>query len=159
MLEEKECLELLKLLSRYDLLLEQLQKSMSEGFSQLGRANYHNKDSLRGRYGRDYWDESYEGQLIVQAGKELSVKLRTEPTQEPLENVSSLRRRGEKARPDKTVSNARNPISMFGGALSIPSSLRQSQSNFKSSIPLIVELINCRRRIERLITTSGRSIN
>ncbi|AQZ11175.1 VMA22 (YHR060W) [Zygosaccharomyces parabailii] len=157
MLEEEDLLELLKLLSLYDLLLEQLQKSLSEGFSLLGRANYHNKDSLRGRYGRDYWDESYEGQLMVKSGKELMISRRMGQggTQETPKEEKSLRRRCEKPISIENTPKPRDPIYMFGGVLSTPTSLRQSQSHFKSSIPLMTELLNCRRRIEKLITTRG----
>ena len=164
MLQEKDHLELLKLLARYDTLLEQLQRTMSEGFSQLGRANYHNKDSLRGRYGSDYWDESYEGHLRVRLGEnELSIIHQEERESAPKEQLQvekSLRRRGgEKSKSAATSRKKKDPITMFGGALSTPLSLRHSQSHFKGSICLMVELINCRRRIELIVTTSERPIN
>ena len=163
MLQEKDHLELLKLLARYDTLLEQLQRTIGEGFSQLVRANYHNKDSLRGRYGSDYWDKSYEGHLRVQLGeKELSIRRQEESDSTPkeeLQDEKSLRRRGgEKTESTANPRKKKDPITMFGGALSTPMSLRQSQSHFKGSIPLMAELINCRRRIELIITTSEKPI-
>lgn len=159
MLQEKDHLELLKLLARYDTLLEQLQRTMSEGFSQLGRANYHNKDSLRGRYGSDYWNNSYEGHLRAQIDENGvsigQVEGREYTSKEVLEDEKFLRRRGaEKSK--RNINLQKDPITMFGGALSTPTSLRQSQSHFKGSIPLMVELINCRRRIESIATTSER---
>lgn len=160
MLQEKDHLELLRLLARYDALLEQLQKTMSEGFGQLSRANYHNKDSLRGRYGSDYWDKSYDGHLRVELnGNELHIKRQDEkkpvPKEEPQDEKCLRRRGGEKSK-STTNSQKKDPIAMFGGALSTPISLRQSQSHFKGSIPLMAELINCRRRIEVIVTTSER---
>ncbi|KAK5781656.1 Vma22p PWA37_004552 [Arxiozyma heterogenica] len=60
-------LTLLEQLSQYDFELEQLSKCFADGFNQLSRANYYNKDSLFGsNYGSIYYDMNYEGQLYVQ---------------------------------------------------------------------------------------------
>lgn len=42
---------------------------------------------------------------------------------------------------------------MFGGVLSVPSSLRQSQTSFKGCIPLIAQLINYKNEILTLVET------
>lgn len=162
--EDQKHMDLLQLLSRYDFLLEQLQKSMSDGFNNLCRANYHNKDSLRGRYGMDYWDETYEGQLITEidvGGKLNIVKRRTREEQGENDNVGTdkegeeyereLRKRNCDSKKQKAkLARSDDPLRMFGGALSIPTSLRQCQTNFKGGIPLIEELTNCKRDIQRL---------
>lgn len=158
-----EYLNLVELLFKYDELLEQLQTCMSEGYTNLGRANYHNKDSLRGRYGRDYWDELYIGELIVTYSKEdsqytISKKVPEdddahEVTDKDNSNDSKIRNRNKvnenKKEKEKKIVN-KNPISMFGGVLSIPSSLRQCQTNFKGCVPLFSELINCQNDIKKL---------
>lgn len=167
MFQEQDHLELLKLLSRYDALLEQLQSTMSEGFSQLGRANYHNKDSLRGRYGKDYWDESYEGHVRIQVvnGDKLRIKNQEEepiPDIRDFQHEKTLKRRGRDEQPHSTAKSQqkrKDPITMFGGTLSTPLSLRQSQSHFKGSVSLMIELINCKRRIELIVTSERPIIN
>ncbi|CCH58100.1 hypothetical protein TBLA_0A03000 [Henningerozyma blattae CBS 6284] len=58
-------LELLKKLNDYDQSLDILQSNFKDGMYHLSRANYHNKDSLRGNYGEDYWDNTYEGHFTV----------------------------------------------------------------------------------------------
>lgn len=59
-------LTLLEQLSQYDFELEQLSKCFVDGFNQLSRANYYNKDSLFGsKYGSMYYDMNYEGQLYI----------------------------------------------------------------------------------------------
>ncbi|CAI4511439.1 CFS_G0024130.mRNA.1.CDS.1 [Saccharomyces cerevisiae] len=62
---DEQYLRLIELLSNYDSTLEQLQKGFQDGYIQLSRSNYYNKDSLRGNYGEDYWDETYIGQLMA----------------------------------------------------------------------------------------------
>lgn len=162
--EDQKHMDLLQLLVRYDFLLEQLQKSMSDGFNNLCRANYHNKDSLRGRYGRDYWDETYEGQLVVEtdtSGNVNIVKRKIREEQKESDSVGTekedekyerqLRKRNSDGKKQKTrIARSDDPIRMFGGALSIPTSLRQCQTNFKGGIPLIEELTNCKKDIQRL---------
>lgn len=164
--KDQEYLELLKLLAQYDLLLEQLQNSMSAGFQNLGRANYHNKDTLRGRYGSDYWDESYEGQVIVerqpdgkvniakvQIDEDNEEEIKEEKVDEKLHSEASLRKRNREAK-EKKLKKARHrdPITMFGGVLSIPQSLRQSQTNFKGVLPLVEEIANCRLSMFELMS-------
>lgn len=172
--EDQEHLELLKLLARYDLLLEQLQKSMREGFQNLGRANYHNKDTLRGRYGSDYWDEAYEGQLSVERGTDgrisfVKVKLDEDEKEEPivdekvdekLHDEANLRKRNREAKEKKLKKlRHRDPLTMFGGPFSIPQSLRQCQMNFKGLFPLIEELINCKTAMTEVMTKLETSNN
>lgn len=165
MAQEESYLKLLQKLSIYDELLEQLQVSFSDGFSHLSRANYHNKDSLRGRYGKDYWDEKFAGtQFIKVHGSRFSKNLKgpTEEEEEEEEKEKDLKtsvrnRKVKDCTTQKEENQNRNnkkqtddPIYMFGGALSIPFALRQCQTSFKGSLPLILELINCRREIEEL---------
>lgn len=155
--EDEKCLELLKLLSKYDLLLEQLQKNMTEGFQNLGRANYHNKDTLRGRYGSDYWDESYEGQLFVERQEDDTLSIVKQVLEEKREVIiedekidekphqeTELRKRKQAREKKLQRLRHREPLTMFGGVFSVPQSLRQCQSNFKGAIPLVEELVNCR---------------
>ncbi|EDO14918.1 hypothetical protein Kpol_1005p5 [Vanderwaltozyma polyspora DSM 70294] len=166
MVSDESSLEVLELLSKYNGLLEQLQKGFGEGFSNLGRANYHNKDALRGRYGRDYWDETYEGELevhisadskTVEITKKIIMEEETEESDDEekdskLKNRSKVKgKQSEEKTKKKNVKVSPDPIFMFGGRLSIPSSLRQCQSNFKSCIPLFQELINCQRELIEII--------
>lgn len=164
---DQRYLELLKLLARYDLLLEQLQKSMRDGFQNLGRANYHNKDTLRGRYGSDYWDESYEGQLTVEKRSDGrieigKVKLELDDQEDPIDDEkvdeklhdeAQLRRRNREAQEKKLKRlRHRDPLTMFGGVFSIPQSLRQCQTNFKGLFPVIEELVNCKVAMTELLS-------
>ncbi|QLG70466.1 hypothetical protein HG535_0A04060 [Zygotorulaspora mrakii] len=162
MMNDDSYIGLLKLLAKYDLLLEQFQKSMADGFYNLGRANYHNKDSLRGRYGMDYWDRSYEGQLVadidgrgdVNITKREIIDTENEEKSEASNSQIRRRNRGDNEEKKKKFKQT-DPLSMFGGSLTAPMSLRQSQSNFKSGIPLMVELINCKNSIHQLVKTIG----
>ncbi|CCC66718.1 hypothetical protein NCAS_0A01600 [Naumovozyma castellii] len=165
---------LVSLLAEYDSLLEQLQSSMSDGFHNLSRANYFNKDSLRGSYGVDYWDESYIGELTVEitgsTRPEVDI-IRKKPIlktdddgddgsleEKPDATDSTIKKRKGKNKEEKQRSTQkkkntvyRDPITMFGGGLMIPSSLRQCQSNFKGCIPLFTQLINCKIRLNELL--------
>lgn len=127
-----EHLELLKKLSQYNYLLEQLEQNFTSGFSNLTKANFHNKDSLRGKYGQDYYDLTYEGQLTVHI----------DPTKHSFYDI-------------KRIAELRDPIKMFG-QLSIPTSLRQCQDNFKKSINIIQELINCKNEIAVILDNVDR---
>ncbi|KOG99123.1 Vma22p [Saccharomyces eubayanus] len=155
-------LRLLELLADYDSTLEQLQKGFQDGYIQLSRSNYYNKDSLRGNYGKDYWDETYVGQLVA-AVDESSSKLvidivKRNPQEDQVADVTKeedntliQRKKGtkketEKGQSPKPVQNY-DPILMFGGVLSVPSSLRQSQTSFRGCIPLMVQLINYKNEI------------
>ncbi|QLL33398.1 hypothetical protein HG536_0E03090 [Torulaspora globosa] len=163
--EDADYLELLRLLSRYDLLLEQLQKTMGEGFQNLGRANYHNKNALRGRYGSDYWDECYEGQIAVERQNDGSVSIvklaladeseempdEDEKVDEKLHEEALLRRRNQAKQRKLQKTRHREPLTMFGGIFSVPTSLRQCQTSFKGAIPLVEELINCKLATKRLL--------
>ncbi|QLQ80955.1 hypothetical protein HG537_0E03100 [Torulaspora globosa] len=163
--QDTDYLELLKLLSRYDFLLEQLQKTMKDGFHNLGRANYHNKDTLRGRYGSDYWDESYEGQIVVESQEDGSISIVKLALEDECEDMSSedekvdeklhqealLRKRNQSKQRKLRKIRHREPLTMFGGVLSVPTSLRQCQTNFKGTIPLMEELVNCKLTISRLV--------
>lgn len=152
-------------------MLEQLQAGLSAGFNHLSRANYHNKDSIRGRYGRDYWDNTFTGtQFISVLENELARMpdnlvlemlqseddLQDDEVQKQEKDDKTLRKRNTHQDKNTTETNPTkklvDPITMFGGVLSIPSSLRQSQSSFKGSIEVIVKLVNCRRRLNSLIS-------
>lgn len=123
----RDYLELLKKLSHYDYLLEQLQQNFNDGFSNLNKANFYNKDSLRGKYGQDYYDLNYEGQLTVVIDSQK-------------QNFINIKRNME----------LNDPIQMFG-MLSIPTSLRQCQDDFKKSITVIQELNNCKNEINVIL--------
>lgn len=167
MVDNESCTLLLKQLSKYDLLLEQLQKSMTDGFYNLGRANYHNKDSLRGRYGMDYWDKSYGGELAVNVDKEgsMSVIKRAAVSKEDIIGEKEADTEADDEGPRRRIKSGSreprkpqahvDPITMFGGSLSAPTSLRQCQKNFQGGIPLMIELINCKNDIIRLIKDSA----
>ncbi|SCV03863.1 LANO_0G06722g1_1 [Lachancea nothofagi CBS 11611] len=169
MLNEEHAIELLELLARYDYLLEQLEATFSSGFNHLSRANYHNKDSIRGRYGSDYWDQTFKGSQFVTSSESGLALMGKEPLANYLESFKekdedveleskngaqedTLRKRKDqmisKKKDAKTLERLSDPIFMFGGALSVPSSLRQCQSSFKGSLGLIIELVNCRRKID-----------
>ncbi|CAR24083.1 Vma22p [Lachancea thermotolerans CBS 6340] len=168
-LSESNSVELLKQLEAYDFLLEQLQAGFSAGFYQLSRANYHNKDTIRGRYGSDYWDQTFKGtQFITAQGPKLArlpesqvleiLESEDESSSESDEKDEVLRKRKEGQSSERKKAGLKkrlpDPLLMFGGALSIPSSLRQCQSSFKGSIESVIELANCRRRIEELISNT-----
>lgn len=158
-MEHKEVIDALKLLAEYDSLLEQLAKTMGDGFANISRANYHNKDTLRGKYGKDYWDDAYEGQLeAVCDGDDIDiVKKQIKEVSKTESDEKKVRNRKNKTTEvnDKTIDgdDVRNrdydPILMFGG-LSTPSSLRQAQSNFKGCLPLFVQLIKCKQDLIKL---------
>ncbi|CCE62832.1 hypothetical protein TPHA_0D01930 [Tetrapisispora phaffii CBS 4417] len=178
--EDKDILDLLENLSKYNLLLEQLQNSMRDGYSNLSRANYHNKDSIRGRYGKDYWDYSYTGNKTVKvdltSGEDtisiFKTKLLNSDSIEIKEDDQSssntiidekndnvLKNRKEKTTSKTKTSKSsnevkpvieKNPITMFGSAFTIPQSLRDSQTNFESIIPLLQELINTKNKINKI---------
>ncbi|GMM54043.1 Vma22 protein [Maudiozyma humilis] len=161
---DDEYVQLLAELSQYNMLLEQLQSTLAEGFINLGRANFHNKDSLRGRYGADYYDESFTGLFTAAIDKDnhVSKVAIPEPVQESSDEKSGAAKDDEKTtrqRKDKSVKSKekpknKDPIMMFAAGFSVPSSLRESQRNFKSSTAVMFDLINCRsdilKRIEQL---------
>lgn len=157
-MEDKEVLELLRLLSEYDSLLEQLSKAMGDGFANISRANYYNKDTLRGKYGKDYWDEAYEGQVeAICSGDSVDiVKKQNREARKADNDEKKVRNRKKKNNEvsdkiidgDEVRDRKYDPILMFGG-LSIPSSLYQAQSNFKGCLPLFIQLIKCKQEILR----------
>ena len=155
---------LLDQLATYDSLLEQLQRSFSDGFINLSRANYYNKDTLRGKYGMDYYDESYPGQVFVDVDKGTGkldavfqknvdddelVTSHESPSSEVGMKLRKNRNHEQDEKKQKSV--IRDPIQMFGAGLTIPTALRQSQSKFKSSLPTIIGLVNCRRQLDELV--------
>ncbi|SMN18448.1 similar to Saccharomyces cerevisiae YHR060W VMA22 Peripheral membrane protein that is required for vacuolar H+-ATPase (V-ATPase) function [Maudiozyma saulgeensis] len=158
---DEQYLTLLESISTYDMLLDQLQKSMSEGFIDLGRANFHNKDSLRGRYGSDYYDESYEGLIeahingdglfsIFKKNNEMIIdddEKNSKDDESSEEGIKSRKTHVRSHESNNQKLKIRDPIRMFGAGLSIPSSLRQSQANFKSSVNIIFDLVNCRNHL------------
>ncbi|SCU96534.1 LAFA_0G06810g1_1 [Lachancea sp. 'fantastica'] len=171
MLSEEDCTQLLELLARYDFLLEQLEVSFTDGFQNLSRANFHNKDAVRGRYGSDYWDEKFRGSQFVsfrdsnaslmESERALTYlaqfeseedKDKEEQLKYKTDNCLKNRKTIDKKPQERATSVLRDPIQMFGGVFSIPSSLRHCQRNFKGSIGVIIELVNCRRQIKELIS-------
>ncbi|SCU99962.1 LAME_0G06656g1_1 [Lachancea meyersii CBS 8951] len=168
--DEQKYAKLLELLAHYDYLLEQLEVTFSDGFQHLSRANFHNKDSIRGRYGSDYWDEHFKGSQFISCRNsnfaameperalqylaQFESDLEDEQEEDQLgkdrkESSLTNRKEGKKSK-SKPTTTLYDPILMFGGVLSIPTSLRQCQSSFKGSIGLLIELVNCRRNIEQL---------
>ena len=158
---DNEYVQLMAELSQYNMLLEQLQSTMSEGFINLGRANFHNKDSLRGRYGADYYDESFPGLFTVSIDKkdhfskvaipEASPESSDEQAQDEEDEEKVIRQRKEKSEKKKSVVKRKDPIMMFGAGFSVPSSLRECQRNFRSSTAVMFDLVNCRNDILRRI--------
>lgn len=163
-------LQLLEELNRYDYELEQLQHFFSSGFNQLSRANYHNKNSMfGGNYGSMYYDMNYEGQLYVEMNdkdhkvdilhKKQSIvepqnaKEEAELKQRGLHNSEKNESTTEEEQEEGTgkKKGPYDPIKMFAGGFSVPRTLRQCQSDFKSSIPLIQQLINRRNDILKLV--------
>lgn len=159
--DDDHYIDLLEKLSKYNSLLEQLQKQMSDGFINLSRANFHNKDSLRGRYGSDYYDESYEGLIEIDIdsnGKINMVKKddiveSAEETKIDDDEEGTTKSRKKKSETKYRTKKIRDPIMMFGAGLSVPSSLRRSQSTFKSSLSVLIELANCKRELLQNIDT------
>lgn len=164
MMTEDDIYQLIvKNLATYDSLLEQLQASFEEGYHQLSRANYHNKNTLRGSYGKDYWDETYTGNRYISINDKHSVS----ETEEPLhiandeeiipekdeETNENLKKR--KQREKLLAKVKKDPIYMFGGALSIPSSLKQCQLSFKASMPVLYQLLELRRTLNGLLDALG----
>lgn len=153
--------DLARQLEEYDQLLEQLQASMSKGFYNLSRANFHNKDSLRGKYGMDYYDENYIGQFQLEfdekEGVFSKVPIVVENNEELISEENELKVKSRKTNIKKREKNNDHkrkdydPIIMFGGCLNIPSSLRQSQSTFKSCVPLFLQIINNKKRIDEIL--------
>ena len=152
---------LLKKLSEYDVLLDRLQGQMADGFYNLSRANYHNKDSLRGSYGRDYWDQTFAGTrfvrieqdgVIVEDAGAKADKDETQATEGGLHN-----RRKDVSKKEAAQRRQKTPLYMFGGALSVPSSLRMCQEHFQRCLPVVVRLVNCRREIDVLLDELERS--
>ena len=95
---DDEYVQLLAELSQYNMLLEQLQSTLAEGFINLGRANFHNKDSLRGRYGADYYDESFTGLFTAAIDKDnhVSKVAIPEPAHESSDEKSGAAKDDEK---------------------------------------------------------------
>lgn len=161
-------LRLIKKLAEYDSLLEQLQSSFQDGFHHLSRANYHNKDTLRGTYGRDYWDETYTGHRYVSIDGKHRIQEIAEPEYkedqeeedipEKQDTEASHKLRKRKQRKTLLEKAKKNPIYMFGGALSTPMSLRQSQSSFNSSFPVIYKLIELRYELNALLDQISPSV-
>lgn len=148
-------LEVIELLDKYDLLLEQLECAMKDGFFNLSRSNYYNKNSLRGSYGKDYWDNTYIGQQFVRVDGTILLKRDLseldKTSEDDIEKDNQLKNRkcsGEKKKKPRIT----NPLYMFGSILSIPNTLRQSQSNFESCIPLLLEIASCKNQINQIIT-------
>lgn len=154
---DEKYLDLLEQLNKYDMLLEQLQRTMSEGFINLGRANFHNKDSLRGRYGSDYYDESFEGLIEVRISDKNKITMYKKNDQiteskevedDSEEEGLQSRKNGDKSKTKTSKSiKIKDPINMFGAGFSIPSSLRQSQTNFRNTTALMFDLINCKNQL------------
>lgn len=155
MTEQDLYLLLVRKLSLYDTLLEQLQTGFQNGFNQLSRANYYNKDSLRGSYGQDYWDETFVGTRFVKITVTHKIEelecpgSPEEDTVDEKEQSEQVRRRNERKKLVEKVK--KDPLYMFGGSLSVPVSLRQSQSSFKSTIPVMYQLIELRDEISSLV--------
>ena len=131
--------QLVKALALYDSLLEQLQSSFQDGFHLMSRANYHNKQSLRGSYGQDYWDETYTGSRFVKIYNDHSIKEVKESKYDiDSEDINDSNKYGEKLAGEKETLRKRkqrekllekvkeDPIYMFGGALSVPLALKLS---------------------------------
>ncbi|KAH7589163.1 uncharacterized protein GVI51_D03729 [Nakaseomyces glabratus] len=164
-MKDHDMIQLLQLLADYDALLEQLSKSMHDGFNNISRANYHNKDALRGKYGKDYWDDGYVGQVMaeVMVSGKVDIVAKPKPVNVPAEKVKDkeaeqLRNRKQtKKIADAEITEETNrtrdydPILMFGGGLSTPQTLRNAQSNFKGTLPIIVKLLNCKNSINAII--------
>ncbi|CCF58103.1 hypothetical protein KAFR_0D04550 [Kazachstania africana CBS 2517] len=155
-MSNEQYIELVGQLSRYNELLDALQLNFNEGFYNLARANFHNKDSLRGKYGKDYYDESYKGQYEIKIDEEVKyevVKRESLPFQESDdedEDGNDKVRSRKMKNPEKTIKKTDNydPILMFGGGISIPASLRNCQKNFKNNLILIIEMINLKNDID-----------
>ncbi|CCK68893.1 Vma22p KNAG_0B04590 [Huiozyma naganishii CBS 8797] len=152
-------IDVLKQLSQYDYLLEQLQQNMADGFFRLSRANFHNKDSLRGRYGQDYYDHSYVGQwtVLIHDNEHVTLEklqLEEESSDDEVDDDDKLRERKisqtTTEKPTKKLQGTYDPILMFGGGLSAPSSLRQTQTSFKNCLPILIQLINCKNEARKL---------
>lgn len=125
-------LTLLNELNQYNFKLNQLSQCLSQGFHQLSRANYHTHNSLP--FGEIYYDMNYKGQLKVNINRDEE------------EEIKII-----------TQSQDNDPIKMFtGGGLIIPRQLRQSQSQFKTSITIIQDLINQRIKLINLINQLDR---
>lgn len=172
-MSESEYLDLLEELERYDYELEQLSKGFSDGFYQLSRANYHNKDSINGgKYGSLNYDMNYEGQLYVDTKDGVCILKKTEleqPTQkegtqgdgDDDEDNHITNRNKEKIKPSVTEENQEkndrkgpyDPIKMFAGGFIVPRQLRLCQNNFQSSMTVIQDLINRRNKINQIIDT------
>ncbi|AET38708.1 Vma22p Ecym_3210 [Eremothecium cymbalariae DBVPG len=158
-MHDKHYDQLVSLLAKYDTLLDQLQQYLSMGYYNLSRANYHNKDAIRGYYGQDYWDATYPGTKLVdikqdgtfsidQVSNDSNDKKGASDMPTNTENVLRNRSEGILRQPEiERNLKPKDPIYMFGGLLSVPSSLRQSQSAFQRCIPLISELVNCRKAL------------
>ncbi|AGO09943.1 AaceriAAL048Wp [[Ashbya] aceris (nom. inval.)] len=152
---DDDLIRLLKKLSEYDVLLDRLQGQMTDGFYNLSRANYHNKDSLRGSYGSDYWDQTFAGTQFVRIERDRVI---LEETEAKAGNDETQAAEGGLHKRVKDVSEkeaakpqTRNPLYMFGGALSVPSSLRMSQEHFQRCMPVVLQLVNCRRELSALL--------
>lgn len=167
-MSDVEYLKLLEELNQYDYELEQLQQFFTNGFNQLSRANYHNKNSMfGGNYGSMYYDMNYEGQLYVEMDDKdhkVDILHKKQPIEEPptSKDESNLKQRGlHNSEKNETTTNVEvekgnkkgpyDPIKMFAGGFNVPRALRQCQSDFRSSIPLIQELINRRNNILKLV--------
>lgn len=173
-------LSLLEQLNQYDFELEQLSKCFIEGFNQLSRANYYNKDSLFGsKYGSMYYDMNYEGQLYVQINEnenqlnilnkndldkntdnEISSSISSSTSNLKQRNTNKIRngnfieKIGNNNNNTDTVEKNKgpyDPIKMFAGGFNVPRQLRNSQQQFQCSIPIIQSLINRRNNINKLI--------
>ncbi|AMD19229.1 HBR328Wp [Eremothecium sinecaudum] len=160
--ENKYYLTLIELLANYDMLLDKLQKHMAEGHFNLSRANYHNKDSISGTYGKDYWDNTFVGTQFATIDEDGSVASRYVQQEVDTDDAGSgnevtgdndneLRNRNTKKSITKEKKRQLDPLSMFGGILSIPNSLCQSQAEFVKCIPIIVSLVNCRKQLYNII--------
>lgn len=120
---DEQYLRLIELLSNYDSTLEQLQKGFQDGYIQLSRSNYYNKDSLRGNYGEDYWDETYIGQLMATVEEKNSkvvveiVKRKAQDKQEKKEEEDNKLTQRKKERSQKSkklrVTNLNKTMTQF----------------------------------------------
>lgn len=157
---------LFSLLAEYDTKLDRLKDTLSQGFYNLSKANFYNKDSITSSYGSDYWDSNFTGTEFIEIDSN-GVFRRNENNmfsyhvngKKEVEYCSDkdeghLRNRKLKNSRSTSTSNAKSnldPLYMFGGGFSIPSALRESQSEFKKCIPILLDLVNCRKQLNEVL--------
>lgn len=133
----------LELIDNFNSIRNSSNELFKDGFINIARAKYSSNKS----FGKDYWDETVQATVRVEiVNGEVRIKEEGEPDEKVEEETIRNRKKKEKASIKEVKVAKYNPINMFG--VLVPYQLKQSQEDFSSIIPKLIELVNLIKEIE-----------